>query len=120
LPPRCSISGTWLTNLISNPFSPGRLNGYAQILSAAMEASRGLRCQLSMFRWAVVVVGTFAENSILPLLIVIGLFTRLAAFRDADHRVCCRAIVDGSRPAMAVDNRRSLGAWFDASPTVDP
>jgi putative oxidoreductase len=34
---------------------------------------------MSIFHWAVVVAGTLAEF-ILPLLIVIGLFTRLAAF----------------------------------------
>lgn len=51
---------------------------YAQIFPKAFEATGYDTSQLNAFHWAVVVGGTVAEF-ILPLMIVIGLFTRLAA-----------------------------------------
>ena len=51
---------------------------YAQIFPKQMEAVLYDVSQLGVFHWAVVVAGTWAEF-ILPLLVVIGLFTRLAA-----------------------------------------
>lgn len=59
------------------PFTPS-LGGYAQIFPKAMEAVGYDASQLTTFHWAVVVAGTLAEY-ILPVLIVVGLFTRLAA-----------------------------------------
>jgi len=67
-----------LTKFDGTPFSPG-VGGYAQVFPKAMEAVGYDISQMSIFHWAVVVAGTLAEF-ILPLLIVIGLFTRLAAF----------------------------------------
>lgn len=53
-------------------------NAYAQIFPKAFEATGYDTSQLNAFHWAVVVGGTVAEF-ILPLMIVIGLFTRLTA-----------------------------------------
>lgn len=51
---------------------------YAQIFPKAFEATGYDTSQLSIFHWAVVTGGTIAEF-ILPLLIVLGLMTRLSA-----------------------------------------
>lgn len=59
-------------------FNPS-LGAYAQVFPKAMEAVGFDVSQLGLFHWAVVVAGTIAEF-VLPALIVIGLFTRLAAF----------------------------------------
>lgn len=54
------------------------VGAYVQIFPKAMEAVSFDVSQLGLFHWAVVTAGTLAEF-ILPLLIVIGLFTRLAS-----------------------------------------
>lgn len=53
------------------------VGAYAQIFPKAMEAAGYDTSQLSVFHWAVVVAGTWAEF-LLPALIVLGLFTRLS------------------------------------------
>jgi len=58
-------------------FSPS-LGAYAQIFPRAMEAAGYDASQLTFFHTIVVLAGTWAEF-ILPILIIIGLFTRLAA-----------------------------------------
>jgi putative oxidoreductase len=102
-----------LTKFDLNPFSPG-LNGYAQIFPKAMEAVGYDASQLSMFHWAVVVAGTFAEF-ILPLLIVIGLFTRFAAFGMIGF-VVVQSLTDLYGHG-GIDQPTTLGAWFDGLPT---
>jgi putative oxidoreductase len=52
--------------------------GYIQIFPKAVEAAGYDTSQLGVFHWVVVMAGTYAEY-ILPLLIIIGLLTRLAA-----------------------------------------
>ena len=52
---------------------------YAQIFPRAFEAVGYDSSQLSVFHWLVVLGGTWAEF-ILPALILLGLFTRIAAF----------------------------------------
>lgn len=51
---------------------------YVQIFPKAMEAASYDSSQLSFFTWPVAVAGTWAEF-ILPALLLVGLFTRLAA-----------------------------------------
>ncbi len=51
---------------------------YAQIFPKAFEATGYDTSQLTVFHWAVVTGGTWAEF-ILPLMIVVGLLTRLSA-----------------------------------------
>lgn len=55
-----------------------RSGAYAQIFPKAFEAVGYDTSQLSIFHWAVVTGGTIAEF-VLPLLIVLGLMTRLSA-----------------------------------------
>jgi putative oxidoreductase len=58
-------------------FSPS-IGGYAQILPGKAAATGYNPAAFSWFDWLIVMAGTYGEI-ILPLLIVLGLFTRLAA-----------------------------------------
>jgi putative oxidoreductase len=60
------------------------------------------------------VAGTFAEF-ILPLLIVIGLFTRFAAFGMIGF-VVVQSLTD-LYGHDGIDQPTTLGAWFDGLPT---
>ena len=71
-------AGTKLGDGIFGIFTPS-FGAYAQIFPKTMEALSYDVSQLGVYHWAVVFAGTVAEY-ILPLLIVIGLLTRLAAF----------------------------------------
>ncbi len=86
------------------------VGAYAQIFPRAMEAAGYDTSQLGVFHWAVVVAGTWAEF-ILPALIIIGLFTRLASLGMIGF-VVVQSLTDlyghGSIGDPAV-----LGAWFD-------
>jgi putative oxidoreductase len=80
---------------------------YVQIFPKAMEAAGYDPARLGSVAWGVVVAGTLAEI-LLPLLIVTGLFTRLAAF----GMICFIAV------QTTTDIRghgASAGAWFDAA-----
>jgi len=86
-----SSAMTKLGDGIMGVFIPSS-GAYAQIFPKQLEAVVYDVSQLSIFHWAVVVAGTWAEF-ILPLLIVIGLFTRLAAlggFEEHEVRVAGR------------------------------
>jgi len=80
---------------------------YAQIFPRAFEAVGYDSDAMNMFHWLVVVAGTVAEF-ILPVLIVIGLLTRLAALGMIGF-VIMQSLTDiyGHGQASA------LGAWFD-------
>ncbi|MFP7673687.1 DoxX family protein [Marivita sp. S0852] len=93
-------------------FSPST-GAYAQIFPRQMEAVVYDVSQLGVFHWAVVVAGTWAEF-ILPLLIVIGLFTRLAAIGMIGF-VVLQTLTDlyGHGGIAHAD---TLGAWFDRVP----
>ncbi len=91
------------------PFSPS-IGGYAQIFPKAMEAVGYDISQMSIFHWAVVVAGTLAEY-ILPLLIVIGLFTRLAALGMIGF-VIVQSLTDLYGHG-GIEHAETLGAWFD-------
>ena len=86
---------------------------YAQIFPKAMEAVTYDVSQLSVFHWAVVVAGTWAEF-LLPLLIVVGLLTRLAAVGMIGF-VAVQSLTDlyGHGGIAHVE---TLGAWFDRVP----
>jgi len=58
-------------------FTPS-FNAYAQIFPRQMEAAGYDVSGFGVFHWLVIMAGSYAEY-ILPLLIIIGLFTRLAA-----------------------------------------
>ncbi|WP_375281048.1 DoxX family protein [Pseudooctadecabacter sp.] len=91
------------------PFTPG-VGGYAQIFPKAMEAVGYDTSQMSIFHWAVVVGGTLAEY-ILPLLIVIGLFTRLASLAMIGF-VVVQSLTDLYGHG-GIEYAETLGAWFD-------
>jgi putative oxidoreductase len=86
---------------------------YAQIFPRQMEAVVYDASQLSVYHWLVVVAGTWAEF-ILPLLIVIGLFTRLAALGMIGF-VTVQSLTDLYGHG-GIAHAETLGAWFDRAP----
>jgi len=86
---------------------------YVQIFPRAMEAAGYDTSQLSLFHWAVVTAGTLAEF-ILPLLIVIGFLTRLAAFGMIGF-VVVQSLTDLFGHG-GIAHEGTLGAWFDRVP----
>lgn len=84
------------------------LGAYAQIFPRQMEAVGYDVSQLGSFQWLVVTAGTLAEF-VLPLLIVIGLFTRLAAFGMIGF-IIVQSLTDivGHHADPA-----TIGRWFD-------
>ncbi len=99
---------TKLGDGILGVFYPG-VGAYAQIFPKVMETVGYDVSQLSLFHWAVVVSGTIAEF-ILPLLIVIGLLTRLSAVGMIGF-IIVQSLTDlyghnGFENGV-------LGAWFD-------
>jgi putative oxidoreductase len=86
---------------------------YAQIFPKQMEAVVYDVSQLGVFHWLVVVAGTWAEF-ILPLLIVIGLFTRLAALGMIGF-VVVQSLTDLYGHG-GIAHAETLGAWFDRVP----
>ena len=89
-------------------FSPS-IGAYSQIFPKQLEAVGYDVSQLGMFHWAVVMAGTYAEV-ILPLLIVIGLFTRLAALGMIGF-VVVQSLTDVY--GHGATDLATLGAWFD-------
>ena len=101
-----------MTKFDGTPFTPG-VGGYAQIFPKVMESVGFDVSQMSVFHWAVVVAGTFAEF-ILPLLIVIGLFTRFAAFGMIGF-VIVQSLTDLYGHG-GIEHVETLGKWFDGLP----
>ena len=85
-------------------FSPS-LNAYAQIFPKAMEASGYDPSALSGLQTLIVLLGTYAEF-VLPVLIVLGLFTRLAAAGMIVF-VIVQSLTD------VIGHGAGAGAWFD-------
>lgn len=84
------------------------LGGYAQIFPRQMEAAGYDVSQLSAFHWLVVEAGMLAEF-ILPALIVIGLFSRLASVGMIGFiKVQSLTDIVGHHADAA-----TRGAWFD-------
>lgn len=86
---------------------------YVQIFPKAMEAAGYDPSQLGTFHWLVVVGGTWAEF-LLPLAIVIGLFTRPAALGMIGFVVLQTATDLFGHGGIAHEG--TLGAWFDGAP----
>lgn len=86
---------------------------YAQIFPKQMEAVVYDVSQLSVFHWLVVVAGTWAEF-ILPLLVVIGLATRLASLGMIGF-VTVQSLTDLYGHG-GIEHAETLGAWFDRAP----
>ncbi|WP_233495573.1 DoxX family protein [Rhodosalinus halophilus] len=93
-------------------FQPA-MGAYAQIFPRAMEAAGYDPGQLGLWHWAVVVSGTAAEF-VLPGLIVLGLFTRLAALGMIGF-VALQSLTDLYGHG-GVAHAETLGAWFDRLP----
>lgn len=85
---------------------------YIQIFPRTIEAIGYDFSQLGAFHWAVVTAGTWAEF-ILPLLIVTGLFTRLAAIGMIGF-IGVQTWVDIFGHGGLTNG--ALGAWFDRIP----
>lgn len=107
------VSGlTKLGDGFAGLFQPS-VGAYAQIFPRAMEAVVYDTSQLTLFHWAVVVAGTWAEF-ILPALIVIGLFTRLAAVGMIGF-IVVQSLTDLIGHG-ALEHLETVGAWFDRFP----
>ncbi|SHI77538.1 putative oxidoreductase [Shimia gijangensis] len=98
---------TKLGNGILGLFQPS-VGAYVQIFPRALEAAGYDTSQLSVFHWAIVTAGTWAEF-ILPVMIVLGLLTRLSALGMIGF-VVLQSLTDiVGHHADAV----TVGAWFD-------
>lgn len=88
-------------------FQPS-VGAYAQIFPRVLEAAGYDTSQLSIFHWAVVTAGTWAEF-ILPTMIILGLLTRLSALGMIGF-VVMQSLTDiVGHHADAT----TVGAWFD-------
>jgi putative oxidoreductase len=84
-------------------------NAYFQILPSVVEAYGYDASQVPFFPWDfIVIAGTYAEF-ILPILIVLGLFTRLAALGMIGF-IVVQSYVD---IAFHGADAATIGAWFD-------
>ncbi|MFD1194039.1 DoxX family protein [Seohaeicola saemankumensis] len=93
-------------------FTPS-LGAYAQIFPRAMEAVGYDISQFGLWYKLVVLAGTWAEF-ILPLLIVLGLMTRLAALGMIGF-IIVQTLTDLIGHG-ALAHPETLGAWFDRAP----
>ena len=100
------------TKVGDNIFMPS-LGAYAQIFPKATEAVGYDISQLSLLHTLIVIAGTVAEF-VLPLLIVIGLLTRLAAIGMIGF-VAVQSYVDVTGHGLG---QSDIGSWFDAVPTA--
>jgi len=79
---------------------------YGQIFPKAYEAAGYDEAAMSVFQWLIALAGTWAEF-ILPLLIVIGLMTRIAALGMVGF-VIVQSLTD-----IYGHGAEKYGAWFD-------
>ena len=91
-------------------FQPS-LGAYAQIFPRIMEQIGYDVDALSLYHWAVVTAGTLAEF-ILPVLIILGLLTRLSAIGMIGF-IVVQSLTD-LLGHNKWDDSLVLGAWFDA------
>lgn len=96
-----------MTKIGDSIFSPS-VGAYAQIFPKAMEAAGYNSSELSSLHTLVVLAGTWAEF-ILPALILVGLFTRLAAIGMIGF-VVVQTYVDITGHGLGGSD---IGAWFD-------
>ncbi|OYW59641.1 MAG: hypothetical protein B7Z10_05330 [Rhodobacterales bacterium 32-66-7] len=92
---------------LDGPFTPS-LGAYAQIFPRVFEAVGYDASQMGLWHWLVVIAGAWAEFA-LPVLLVLGLFTRLAALGMVGF-VTVQSLTDIYGHAAAP------GAWFDNAP----
>ncbi|MEL7127148.1 MAG: DoxX family protein [Pseudomonadota bacterium] len=97
------------TKIDGGLFSPSS-GAFAQIFPKAAEAVLYDVTQLTGFQRLVIFAGTLAEY-VLPVLIVVGLFTRLAAAAMIGF-VIVQTIVDVTGHGV------SLGTWFNNAPEL--
>lgn len=97
------ISGLW------NP----TFNAFAQIFPKGAEAAGFDIAAATTFQKATILAGTWGEL-VLPVLIMIGLFTRIAAFGMVIF-VVVQTLTDLYGHNL-IDDAKSLGAWFDGTP----
>lgn len=83
---------------------------YIQVFPKVVEAANYDISQLTLFHWAIVEAGMLAEL-ILPLLLILGLFTRLAALGMIGFTLV-QSATDVWGHGVAGDD---LGRWFDAT-----
>jgi putative oxidoreductase len=84
-------------------------NAYYQIVPPVIEAAGYDVSNVAFFPWKIIVfAGTYSEF-ILPLLVVIGLFTRLAALGMIGF-IIVQSIVDVTIHKIGAE---ATGAWFD-------
>ncbi len=86
---------------------------YIQIFPKTVEALGYDTSQLGAFHWLVAVAGTWAEF-ILPLLIVVGLFTRLASLGMIGF-IVVQSWVDITGHGLGASD---IGSWFDRLPSA--
>jgi putative oxidoreductase len=96
-----------LTKIGDGVLSPS-VGAFAQIYPQVFEAAGYDASQMSMFQTLVVLAGTFAEFA-LPILIVIGLFTRVAALGMVGF-VVVQSLTDVFGHKAGPE---TVGAWFD-------
>jgi len=89
---------------LDGPFTPA-MGAYAQIFPKAFEAAGYDVGQLGLWHRLVVLAGSWAEFA-LPVLIVVGLFTRLAALGMAGF-VVVQSLTD------IYGHGAAAGGWFD-------
>ena len=85
---------------------------YAQIFPRAMEAVSYDSAQLGLSYWLIALAGMWAEF-LVPLLIVIGFFSRLAALAMIGF-VLLQSATDVIGHGLS--DPQTLGAWFDSAP----
>lgn len=102
------VSG--LTKIGDGVFSPS-MGAFAQIYPRAFEAVSYDSSQMGGFQTLIVLLGTYAEFA-LPVLIVIGLLTRLAAVGMIGF-VVVQSLTDVFGHNAGAE---TLGAWFDRIP----
>lgn len=96
----------------SGLFQPS-FNAFAQIFPKGAEAISYDISQATAFQKAIVLAGTWAEL-VLPALIIVGLFTRLAAIGMVGF-VVLQTLTDLYGHNVIADSK-TFGAWFDGAP----
>lgn len=95
---------------LEGPFTPS-VGAYAQIFPRALEAAGYDASALGIWAWLVVLAGSYAEF-ILPALLILGAFTRLAALGMIGF-IVVQSLTD--IVGHGVD-AGTIGRWFDSVP----